>query len=113
MKNLKMIITAVGSSALILLIIINPVLARDWHHDFEGVLYDWNCDFNGHDVDVVIVYSLLECVNACLNNGSCNRFTYSPRARSAVCYLKKVDRLIEGIVNGAICGFVPGRIVFV
>ena len=89
-------------------------VSAKWKIGSDGlVLWDFNCDFYGHDIDTKPSTGE-QCGGVCIANPDCTHFTH----HSGTCYLKKNteedgdNESIEKHDNyelNAVCGFILGR----
>ena len=67
-----------------------------------------NCDFTGHDIDL-INSSSEECSSLCLANKNCTHFTWN----DTICHVKSTnDKPPANPFGGTVCGWVFNRIDF-
>ena len=104
---MKMSVNCSLSCVLLALLLLNisSVAARNWQYGGGGAVYwDNNCDFTGHDISC-IQDTQANCGGDCLKNPSCTHFS----AANGVCCLKTINSMVENVVQGTVCGFIPGR----
>ncbi len=91
---------------LIVAVSMTTVSARDWKFGDGGLArWDFNCDFNGHDIKCMRSRGE-QCGGICIANRACTHFTYN----DGTCCIKKNNRgFVEMHSSGAVCGFIPGR----
>ena len=106
-----MISSVLSIFLLISAVSMTTVSARDWQVGDNGLSrWDWNCDFNGHDISCSPA-SGEQCGGICIAHAStssppCSHFTYSG---GTCCIKRSRSSLREQFHSGAVCGFIPGR----
>ena len=111
--------------AILSLIFLLSVEARNWSLGKRGIKWAYHCDFFGYDISNVVVQGG-ECGKRCIDHGDCNAFFFSNDAESAesfesaesgesaeeqgICYLKNIPaNLASSGASSGWCGYVPWR----
>lgn len=102
MRHLELLALAVACAILVV-----PTTTKFQPHSGYRMVWDNDCSYNGNNYRFTFGSSS-KCANVCAKDAKCTHWAWKPK-RGGMCWLKKGNKLLQIVKQGAKCGHVVSR----